>query len=36
MELLRKNASFGAPLEDLKIVYYIFVTSQLEQLNRGK
>lgn len=31
MELLRKVASFGAPLEDLKILYYIFVTSQLEQ-----
>ena len=31
MELLRKVASFGAPLEDLKIVYFIFVRSQLEQ-----
>ena len=31
MELLRKLASFGAPLKGLKIIYYIFVRSQLEQ-----
>ena len=31
MELLRKVASFGAPIEDLKIIYFIFVRSQLEQ-----
>ena len=31
MQLLRKVAEFGAPLEDLKIVYVLFVRSILEQ-----
>ena len=31
MELLRKFAGFRAPLKDLKIIYFIFVRSQLEQ-----
>ena len=31
MELLRKVASFGTGIEDLKIIYFLFVRSQLEQ-----
>jgi hypothetical protein len=31
MELLRKLASFGTPIEDLKDVYILFVRSMLEQ-----
>ena len=31
MELLRKVAGFGAPLEDLKMVYILFIRSLLEQ-----
>ena len=31
MELLRKVSSFGAPIKDLKIIYFIFVRSQLEK-----
>ena len=31
MELLRKVASFGAKVEDLKTIYILFVRSQLEQ-----
>ena len=31
MELLRKVAGFGAPLEDLKTVYILFIRSLLEQ-----
>ena len=31
MELLRKVAGFGAPLEDLKIIYVLFIRSLLEQ-----
>ena len=31
MELLRRVASFGTPIEDLKIVYILFIRSILEQ-----
>ena len=31
MALLRKVASFGAPLEDLKTIYVLFIRSILEQ-----
>ena len=31
MELLRRVASFGTGVEDLKNVYFLFVRSQLEQ-----
>ena len=31
MELLRRVASFGASIEDLKTIYYLFVRSHLEQ-----
>ena len=31
MELLRRVASFGAKVEDLKTIYILFVRSQLEQ-----
>ena len=31
MELLRKVASFGTGVEELKEIYYLFVRSQLEQ-----
>ena len=31
MELLRKVASFGAKVEDLKTIYILFIRSQLEQ-----
>ena len=31
MELLRKVASFGAPVEDLKVIYILFISSLLEQ-----
>ena len=31
MELLRRVASFGASVEDLKIIYFLFVRSHLEQ-----
>ena len=31
MELLRRVASFGASLEDLKLIYILFVRSHLEQ-----
>ena len=31
MELLRKVASFGAPIEDLKTIYILFIRSHLEQ-----
>ena len=31
LELLRKVASFGAPIEDLKTVYILFIRSLLEQ-----
>ena len=31
MELLRRVAGFGAPVEDLKIIYILFVRSILEQ-----
>ena len=31
MELLRKVASFGTPVEDLKIIYILFIRSILEQ-----
>ena len=31
MELLRRVASFGTSIEDLKIIYFLFVRSQLEQ-----
>ena len=31
MELLRRVASFGTPVEDLKIVYILFIRSILEQ-----
>ena len=30
MQLLRRVASFGAPIEDLKQIYILFVRSQLE------
>ena len=31
MEILRKVASFGASVEDMREIYYLFVRSQLEQ-----
>ena len=31
MELLRRVASFGASLEDMKTIYFLFVRSHLEQ-----
>ena len=31
MELLRNVASFGTPIEDLKVIYILFVRSLLEQ-----
>ena len=31
MELLRRVAEFGAPVEDLKIIYILFIRSILEQ-----
>ena len=31
MQLLRKVASFGTPMEDLKIIYILFIRSILEQ-----
>ena len=31
MQLLRKVSSFGAPLDDLKTIYILFVRSHLEQ-----
>ena len=31
MELLRRVASFGTSVEDLKNIYFLFVRSQLEQ-----
>ena len=31
MELLRRVASFGASIEDMKIIYFLFVRSHLEQ-----
>ena len=31
MELLRRVASFGASVSDLKTIYFLFVRSQLEQ-----
>ena len=31
MELLRKVASFGAPIDDLKTIYILFIRSLLEQ-----
>ena len=31
MQLLRKVASFGTPIEDLKDIYILFVRSLLEQ-----
>ena len=31
MELLRRIASFGASIEDLRIIYFLFIRSHLEQ-----
>ena len=31
MELLKRVSSFNPPLEDLKIIYFLFVSSLLEQ-----
>ena len=31
MELLRRVANFGASIEDMKIIYFLFVRSHLEQ-----
>ena len=31
MELLKRVASFGTSVEDLKNIYFLFVRSQLEQ-----
>ena len=31
MEILRRVSSFGAPIEDLKVIYVLFIRSLLEQ-----
>ena len=31
MEILRKASQFGASVEDLKLIYFLYIRSQLEQ-----